>query len=67
MHVVGGLVGTVSTTLIALAVKYTIGWRIGGEDEVEGIDFAQHGETAYGFATGGGPSRAGSLVGVVNP
>ena len=37
----------VLTTVIALAIKYTIGWRIDEEAEVEGIDFDQHGETAY--------------------
>ena len=40
------------TTLIGLGIKYTIGWRIDEEDEVEGIDFAEHGETAYDFARG---------------
>jgi Amt family ammonium transporter len=39
------------TTVIALAIKYTIGWRIEEEDEVEGIDFAEHGESAYDLAT----------------
>ena len=34
-----------------LAIKYTIGWRIDEEDEVEGIDFAEHGETAYDLDT----------------
>jgi Amt family ammonium transporter len=37
----------VLTTVIALAIKYTIGWRVTEEAEVEGIDFDQHGETAY--------------------
>jgi Amt family ammonium transporter len=41
----------VLTTLIALAIKYTIGWRVTEEDEVEGIDFGQHGETAYDFVS----------------
>jgi Amt family ammonium transporter len=40
----------VFTTIIALAIKYTIGWRITEDDEVEGIDFAQHGESAYDLA-----------------
>jgi Amt family ammonium transporter len=40
----------VATTIIALAIKYTIGWRIDDEDEVEGIDFAEHGESAYDLA-----------------
>ena len=38
------------TTIIGLAIKYTLGWRISEEDEVEGIDFAEHGESAYDLA-----------------
>ncbi|HEX7716402.1 MAG TPA: ammonium transporter [Marmoricola sp.] len=41
----------VFTAIIGFAIKYTIGWRISEEDEVEGIDFAEHGETAYDLAT----------------
>ncbi|MCB0905695.1 MAG: ammonium transporter [Nocardioidaceae bacterium] len=53
----------VMTTIIGLAIKYTIGWRITEEDEVEGIDFAEHGETAYDLGVSGGSSRGvGSLV-----
>ena len=37
----------VLTTVIALAIKHTIGWRIPPEAEVEGIDYDQHGESAY--------------------
>ena len=37
----------VLTTIIAFAIKYTIGWRVTEEAEVEGIDYDQHGETAY--------------------
>jgi Amt family ammonium transporter len=48
----------VLTTLIGLAIKFTIGWRVSEEDEVEGIDFAEHGETAYDLATS--TSRLGS-------
>ena len=49
----------VLTTLIALAIKYTIGWRVTTEAEVEGIDSDQHSESAYDLATsisGGLPS-----------
>src|SRR3954447_14830519 len=35
------------TTVIGLAIKYTIGWRVTADDEVDGIDFSQHGESAY--------------------
>jgi Amt family ammonium transporter len=41
----------VLTTVIALAIKYTIGWRVSAEAEVDGIDFAEHGESAYDMAT----------------
>ncbi len=41
----------VLTAIIGFAIKFTIGWRISEEDEVEGIDFAEHGETAYDLAT----------------
>lgn len=44
----------VLTTVVALAIKYTIGWRITEEAEVEGIDGDQHGESAYDLATGTG-------------
>jgi ammonium transporter, Amt family len=53
----------VATTLIAFAIRYTIGWRIAEEDEVEGIDFAEHGETAYDLATS--TSRLGNASGTV--
>ena len=46
------------TTIIGFAIKYTIGWRIDEEDEVEGIDFSEHGETAYDFV-----SLSGSATG----
>jgi Amt family ammonium transporter len=45
----------VLTTIIAFALKWTIGWRVDVDEEVEGIDFAEHGESAYDLvgATGG--------------
>ena len=45
----------VFTLLVALLIKFTLGWRIHEDDEVEGIDFAEHGEAAYDLA---GPSGA---------
>jgi len=45
------VVSGLAATVLGLAIKYTIGWRVSEEDEVEGIDFAQHGETAYDLAT----------------
>jgi Amt family ammonium transporter len=49
------------TAVIALAIKYTIGWRVTQEAEVEGIDSDQHGEAAYDLGTsmsGGLPSTS---------
>ncbi|WP_073386824.1 ammonium transporter [Jatrophihabitans endophyticus] len=37
----------VATAIIGFAIKFTIGWRITDEEEVDGIDFAEHGESAY--------------------
>ncbi|MDX6326748.1 MAG: ammonium transporter, Amt family [Nocardioidaceae bacterium] len=52
------------TTLIGLGIKHTIGWRIAEEDEIEGIDFAEHGESAYDFEgrSGGALSSPGVLA-----
>lgn len=49
----------VITLLLALAIKYTIGWRITRQQEFEGIDYSIHRETGYDF---GGPGmRPGGL------
>jgi Amt family ammonium transporter len=37
----------VATLLVGLLVRALVGWRIDEEAEVDGIDFAEHGETAY--------------------
>lgn len=45
----------VLTAVIGLALKATIGWRIDHDDELAGIDSAEHAESAYdfgGFASG---------------
>jgi Amt family ammonium transporter len=39
------------TTLIGLAIRHTIGWRVADEAEVDGIDGDQHGEAAYDLGT----------------
>ncbi|WP_283251603.1 ammonium transporter [Aeromicrobium duanguangcaii] len=56
MAVVIAVVWTgVFTTLIALGIARTIGWRVEDEDEVtNGIDFAEHGESAYDIAGSSG-------------
>jgi ammonium transporter, Amt family len=44
----------VITLVIGLAIKFTIGLRLDEDAEVEGIDVAEHGESAYDIHTGGG-------------
>jgi Amt family ammonium transporter len=48
----------VLTTVIGLAIKYTIGWRVTEEQEIDGIDFAEHGESAYDL-----DGRSGGVLG----
>jgi ammonium transporter, Amt family len=48
----------VLTTVIGLGIKHTIGWRVSADDEVDGIDFAEHGESAYDL-----DGRSGSVLG----
>jgi Amt family ammonium transporter len=43
----------VATLLVGVLIKVTLGWRIDEEDEVEGIDFVEHGESAYDLGTSG--------------
>ncbi len=52
----------VLTAVIALLLKYTIGLRISEDDEVGGIDLAEHGEAAYDIHSGVG-SSTGVLAG----
>ncbi len=53
----------VFTAIIAFAIKFTIGWRVSEEAEVDSIDFAQHGETAYDLHTGlGGAGTSTSVL-----
>jgi ammonium transporter, Amt family len=51
----------VVTSILALIIKYTIGFRVSEEAEVTGIDEMEHAETAYDFSTlrGGGSSLGG--------
>jgi ammonium transporter, Amt family len=52
----------VVTSILALIIKYTIGFRVTEEAEVTGIDEMEHAETAYDFSTlrGGGGSSLGA-------
>ena len=52
----------IATLVIALAIKYTIGWRVSEEAEVGGIDLDQHGESAYDLHAG---ALAGSSEGIL--
>jgi Amt family ammonium transporter len=55
----------VVTAIIGLAIKFTLGLRIAEEDEVEGIDFVEHGETAYDLHSGMGGGGVGGKTGVI--
>ncbi|MEI2819461.1 MAG: ammonium transporter [Marmoricola sp.] len=46
-----------ATLIVGLGIKYSMGWRISDEAELDGIDFAEHGESAYEFG-----SRSGAMV-----
>jgi Amt family ammonium transporter len=50
------------TVIIGLAIKYTMGWRISPDEEIDGIDFAQHGEAAYDLEGRTSSALAGSGV-----
>jgi Amt family ammonium transporter len=56
------LFSAVVTAVIALALKATLGWRISTEDEVSGIDQAEHAESGYDFGQlgAGGGFRPGA-------
>ncbi|PJJ56386.1 Amt family ammonium transporter [Mumia flava] len=47
----------VFTAILGFAIKAIMGWRISDEDEVDGIDFAEHGETAYDLTPSTGAAR----------
>ena len=51
----------VITLVIALAIKFTIGWRVDEDAEQEGIDLDQHGEAAYDLHSGMGGGRESSM------
>jgi Amt family ammonium transporter len=52
----------IATAIIGYAIKFTMGWRIDGEDEIEGIDVAEHGEAAYDFVSLSGGSGIPSAI-----
>ncbi|MBM9466881.1 ammonium transporter [Nakamurella sp. YIM 132084] len=53
----------VLTLIIGLILKVTMGWRVTADDEVEGIDITQHGESAYDLdPTASGSGASGVLA-----
>ncbi len=54
-----------ATLVVALAIKYTIGWRITEDEEVDGVDFAEHGESGYELGGGTGGARLAPSTGVL--
>jgi Amt family ammonium transporter len=53
----------VLTLIIGFAISKTIGFRVDEEEEVEGIDFVEHGESGYDFtSSSGGGTRATGVI-----
>ncbi|KAJ1684068.1 hypothetical protein LUZ63_020637 [Rhynchospora breviuscula] len=64
--VVAVLFSGILTAVIALAIKVTIGLRLDPDDEVNGIDLTEHGESAYDLHTGvGGGVSSGLTAGAL--
>jgi Amt family ammonium transporter len=55
----------VLTVIIGYGLKVTMGWRVSDDDEVSGIDQAQHAETGYDL--GGFGAGVGSASGASSP
>jgi len=53
----------VASAVLAFLIDKTLGMRVGEDEEVSGIDQAQHAETAYDFSGVGG----GVLASVTAP
>lgn len=60
--VVAVIYSGVLTTVIALAIKFTLGLRLDEEDEVTGIDLVAHGESAYDLHSGTSGGGGGSVL-----
>ena len=62
------LISGVGTTVIGLALKATLGWRVSRDVESDGIDAAVHGETAYDIhGVSGGRFGSGGAVPTTAP
>jgi ammonium transporter, Amt family len=44
----------IATYIIGLALHKTIGFRVTQEEEIDGVDYAEHAESGYDFTGGGG-------------
>ncbi|MET8091263.1 ammonium transporter [Micromonospora sp. NPDC005220] len=54
--------------VIAFAIEKTIGFRVKGEAEVDGIDIAEHAESGYDLSpAGGGTGSAFAMAGIGTP
>jgi ammonium transporter, Amt family len=58
-----GAFSFVMALVIALVVDKVVGFRVDEDDEVSGIDLAEHAETGYELHTAAGGGRTGSSVG----
>jgi ammonium transporter, Amt family len=59
-----GTYSFVMTSVIGLAIHKTMGFRVTPEVEVDGIDTAEHAESAYDFAPATGPRGGFAMAGV---
>ena len=57
----------VATLVVGLGIAYTLGWRVEVDDEVEGIDFVEHGEAAYDLQGATGARRGLTGASVTTP
>ncbi|MFJ6152951.1 ammonium transporter [Micromonospora profundi] len=54
--------------VLAFAIEKTIGFRVKGEAEVDGIDIAEHAESGYDLSpSGGGTGSAFAMAGIGTP
>ena len=49
---------SLATFIVASIVKLVVGLRVDGEDEVNGLDFSEHGESAYDLSGTSGVRRS---------
>jgi Amt family ammonium transporter len=59
-----GIFTVLSATVIFLLVKVTMGLRVSEEEEIEGLDFGEHGMHAYDLHIGPGGMETGNPPGV---